>query len=199
MTVVLVAEGATELALERALKAFLDERATAEGRPKVALRTKPTMSLNANRLRRDVELELSSPRVTAVVGLIDVYPEFSSASEAKEWQRQAVGAERRFYPHAAQYDVEAWLLPYWDVICGRLSVRRTRPGPQPEQVDRDKPPSKHLEALYAAAHPPRKYVKRIEMLTILRRQNLTVAADQCPELKALLNTLLALGGLSTLP
>ncbi len=37
------------------------------------------------------------------------------------------------------------------------------------------------------------------MAAILRNQDLTVAASQCPELKSLLNTLLTLAGLALLP
>lgn len=199
MTIVLLVEGATETALRERLKRFLDQRAAAEGRPRVALRSKDIMTLNPARLCRRVQLELRDSTVRAVVGLIDVYPRFRSAQEAKQWLRRAVGDEPRFHAHAAQYDVEAWLLPYWDAICQRVGVHRARPGPHPEEVNLEKPPSRHLEALYAAAKPPRKYVKAIEMAAILCHQDLTVAAGQCPELKSLLNTLLGLGGLTLLP
>lgn len=199
MTIVLLVEGATETALKEKLKAFLDERSRAEGRPKVALRTQDIMTLNPDKLRGRIRLELRRPRVTAVIGLIDVYPDFASAAEAKDFLRQAAGDDPRFYAHAAQYDVEAWLLPYWDAICRRIGVRRSAPGPNPEQVDHDHPPSQRLDELYRLAKPPRKYVKPIEMASILRHQDLTVAADACPELKSLLNTLLTLSGLRPLP
>jgi hypothetical protein len=198
MTIVLLAEGKTETALKECLKRFLDERALAEGRPKVALRPKDIMTLNQGKLRGRIRLELRDPQVTAVVGLIDVYPHFVSASEAKDFLRQAADDEPRFYAHAAQYEVEAWLLPYWDVICKRVGVHSAAPGPHPEQVDRDHPPSKRLGELYRLAKPPRKYVKPIEMAAILRDKDLRIAADQCLEFRALLNTLLAVGGLSPL-
>jgi hypothetical protein len=197
MTIVLLVEGATETALKDKLKAFLDERAEAEGRPKVTLRTKDIAPLNPGKLRHRVRLELGESKVTAVVGLVDVYPDFTSADEAKQFLRDAADDER-FYAHAAQYDVEAWLLPYWDFICDRLGVRKAKPGTRPEQVDLEWPPSKHLGELYRTAKPSRKYVKPIEMATILRNQDLTVAANQCPELKSLLNTLLSLAGLTPL-
>jgi hypothetical protein len=200
MTVVLLVEGATETALKDKLKAFLDERAGAEGKPRVALRTKDIMTLNPAKLGHRVRLELRRPKVTAVVGLIDVYPDFDSADDAKRFLRKAVGDdESRFYAHAAQYDVEAWLLPYWDSICKRLKVQRAKPGANPEDVDLERPPSKRLDELYRIAKPPCKYVKPIEMAAILRKQDLTVAAAQCPELKSLLNTLLTLADLSLLP
>ena len=199
MTIVLLVEGNTETALRDKLKSFLDERAAMESKPKMALRPKDIMALNPGKLCHRVRLELRDPRVTAVVGLIDVYPEFTSASDAKRFLRDAVGDEPRFYAHTAQYDVEAWLLPYWDFVCKRLGVQRARPGADPEQVNLERPPSRRLDELYRIAKPPRKYIKPLEMAAVLRNQDLTVAAAQCSELKSLLNTLLTLAGLTLLP
>jgi len=100
---------------------------------------------------------------------------------------------------AAQYEVEAWLLPYWEAICKRVGVHHAAPGPQPEQVDLNHPPSHRLEELYRLARPRRKYIKTIEMAAILQGKDLTIAADLCPEFKRLLNTLLSLGKLEPLP
>jgi hypothetical protein len=198
VTIVLLVEGDTEKAVKEPVKHFLDERAVAEGRPKVALRVKATMTPSLSKLRGRIRLELSDPQVIAVVGLINVYPNFHSAEEAKAFLRQAAENTPRFYPHAAQYDVEAWLLPYWDAICKRLGVRQNAPGPHPEEVDLSSPPSQRLQELYRLAKPPRRYVKPIEMAAILRGKDLTVAAGRCPEFRALLNTLLTLGGLRPL-
>ncbi|MBC8254877.1 MAG: DUF4276 family protein [Ardenticatenia bacterium] len=196
--IVLLAEGRTEIALKEYLKRFLDQRATAEGKPKVALCTKDIMTLNRGRLRRRIRLELGKPRVLAVVGLIDVHPDFQSADDAKRFLSEAARNHPDFHAHAAQYEVEAWLLPYWNAICRRVGVTRAAPGHNPEQVDLERPPSSRLAELYRLAKPPRKYVKTAEMSAILRNQDLTVAADRCPEFKALLNTLLAVAGLSPL-
>ena len=135
-------------------------------------------------------------KVSSVIGLLDVYPNFGSAKEVKEFMRKASGYDERFYAHAAQYDVEAWLLPYWEFICHRIGVKRARLGRNPEQVNNMAPPSKRLGALYQIAK--RKYKKPIEMNVILERQDLSIAARECRELRLLLNTLLRLGGLTLL-
>lgn len=195
MTVVLLVEGATETALKGHLKRFLDERAQKENKPKLALRTKSLDGIPQERkLRKRIELELRSEKVRAVVGLPDVYPKFSSAREAKDFLRHAAGHDRRFFPHAAKHNVEAWLIPYWEVTCRRIGSSRARPGSNPEEVNRMNPPSKHLEDLYPVAR--RKYTKPLEMSAISEGQALAVAAQECKELKSLLNTLLKLGGLS---
>jgi hypothetical protein len=200
VTIVLLAEGRTEMALRGPLKDFLDALATVERRPKVALHIKDIMTLNEGKLRARIRNELAETSVTAVVGLIDVYPSFASAAEAKGFLRRAAGEDARFHAHAAQYDVEAWLLPYWADICRRLGLRtRAAPGGQPEMVNRVRPPSVRLAELYRLAQPPRKYTKPIELAAILKGKDLTIAAAQCAELKALLNTLLGLGGLQQLP
>ena len=197
MTVILLVEGATETALKRHLKRFLDHRATTENKPRLALRTKSLRTVpSAVQFQKRVRLELGSKGVEAVVGLLDVYPKFESADEAKEFMRKAAGFDERFFAHAAQYDVEAWLLPYWEFICHRIGVTRSRPGANPEQVNHMSPPSRRLEELYRIAK--RKYKKPLEMTAILERQDLSIAARECRELRLLLNTLLKIGGLSPL-
>jgi hypothetical protein len=56
-----------------------------------------------------------------VIALTDVYTgtqphEFQNAEDAKKKMRQWVGDEPRFHPHAAQYDFEAWLLLYFELV-----------------------------------------------------------------------------------
>jgi len=200
--IVLLVEGSTEKALTNKIKEFLDECAQTHGHPKVALKPKPLMSTRTDELARRIRLELHDPRVMAVVGLIDVFPNFRNAEEAKSYLRHAaeqVGGVDRFHAHAAQYDVEAWLLPYWDDICRRVGVKQRHPGKNPEGVDDTSPPSHHLMELYLRAKPPRKYRKALEMPAVLRGQDLTVSAKACPEFKSLLNTLLMLSDLPLLP
>ncbi len=111
MTIVLIVEGDTEAALKQHLKGFLDKRAQLESKPRVRLETRSGINTQPAKLQRRVELELKKIGVTAVVGLIDVFPAYESAAEAKAYLRKATGNNPNFYAHAAQYDVEAWLLP----------------------------------------------------------------------------------------
>ena len=72
-----------------------------------------------DRLKRIVERKLNASKhpADAVIALTDVYTgngDFSDAANAKAQMKKWVGKEPRFYPHAAQYDFEAWLLPYWE-------------------------------------------------------------------------------------
>ncbi len=200
MKIVLLVEGKTETAFRDKLKAFLDERCDRQGKSKISLRTKPMNSrlMNERRIGERVTMSLRAPDVACVIALVDVYPNFDSARAAKEFLRRAVGGEPRFHAHAAQFDFEAWLLPYWDDICKRLKVEKQRPGANPEQVDHLKPPSRHLAELYRLAKRARSYDKARDGKAILRDKDLTVAASQCPELKGLLNTLLGCAGLDLL-
>jgi hypothetical protein len=142
-------------------------------------------------------LSIRDPEVVCVVGLIDVYPGFHSAQEAKEFLQQAAGGAQRFHAHAAQFEVEAWLLPFWEEICRKLRVRRQPPGANPEQVDLQNPPSRRLSELYRLGN--RSYDKPRDAKAILQDKDLTLVAEKCPEVKAFLNTLLMCAGLAILP
>lgn len=199
MRIVLIVEGDTEIALKQHLKRFLDDRAREQNKPRVRLQTRSEMTLNEDRLRDRIRRELQGKDVAGVVGLIDVFPKFESAAAARAYLERAAGNLSGFYAHAAQFDVEAWLLPYWEDICRRIGVTRQAPGSNPEHVDHGNPPAYRLRALYQLARPKRKYVKATEMYAILRGKDLRDAAVHCAELKALLNTLLALSHLTPLP
>lgn len=196
MTIYLLVEGPTETALKEHIKEFLDRRAKKAGTPKIRLKTSRKMSRSQDVIRKEVRFLLSLPETEAVVGLIDVYPHFQDAQTAKDFLRLAVPDEPKFFAHAAQFDVEAWLLPYWADICKRLKTRQPPPSGNPELVNQLHPPSKRLADLYRRVN--RTYTKPIEMAAILQGKDLAVAARQCAELKALLNTLLTLHNLTPL-
>jgi hypothetical protein len=150
-----------------------------------------------------VALYLSEKPVSAdhVIALTDVYTgtsDFQTAEDAKRKMREWVGDEPRFHAHAAQYDFEAWLLPFWDEIQRLAGSNRSSPGPRPELVNHQNPPSKRIEEVFRSGHG-RRYVKARDGLRILSGQDLLVSANACPELKALLNTLLGLAGGDLIP
>jgi hypothetical protein len=197
LTIVLLVEGDTERALAQHLTAFLRTRAQAEGKAQLRLQTRRDVGRSKGSFQKRVQLELANAEVTGVVALIDVYPAYSDAAEAKTALLEKAGRLPRFYAHAAQHEVKAWLLPYWDNICQHIGIQRQPPGGAPEDVNRTRPPSHHLSDLYRLAK--RKYKKTTEMYAILTGKDLTIAANRCPEFKAFLNTLLMLNGLSQLP
>ena len=198
MKIVLLVEGKTETAVKEILKKFLDSQAAVQGRPRVGLKTKPLDSklLSDERLRDQVAISLRDPAVECVVALIDVYPAFPSAQAAKTFLRDTVGANPRFHAHAAQFDTEAWLLPFWPDICRKLRVQRQPPGGNPEQIDRQNPPSRRLTELYRIAG--RDYDKPRDARAILDGRDLTVIAACCPEFKLFLNTLMVCARLPAL-
>lgn len=195
MKIVLLVEGDTEQALKEHLKRFLDERTAQAARDRVSLQTR-SLRLDRKDIEKRLRLELATKDTVAVVALVDVYPYFDSPEAAKAFLLQAAGRDPRFYAHVARHDAEAWLLPFWEEICARVGVRKKAPGPHPEEIDGEHPPSERLEELYRLSKPPRKYIKPVEMNAILRGKDLTIIATSCPEFRAFLNTLLRLSGLS---
>ena len=197
--IILLVEGETEVALRDALKTFLDEACTKAGKPKVRLVPRPEGSdlFHAAKGRRIVDSALSEHDVTGVVALIDVKApptknrrSFQTADDALDWLR-ALSSDSRYRGHVALHDFEAWLLPYWDDICKRLKRHQAAPGPNPERVNLDSPPSQRLAELYRLAGRG-KYNKPRDGAAILKGKDLTIAAGQCLQLKAFLNSLLRL-------
>src|SRR5262249_51149809 len=135
------------------------------------------------------------------IALTDVYTgtiEFRDAADSKRKMRAWVGAEKRFFPHAAQHDFEAWLLVYWDRIRQLSGSRRKQPR-NPESVNHNRPPAVLLREIFRTGASHRPYVKTRDAAKILDGQDLAIAASACPELKAFLNTILTLCDGTPLP
>ena len=124
--------------------------------------------------------------------------DFAHAADAKAKMHGWVGPNPKFYPHAAQYDFEAWLLPYWSEIQRLANSNRTAPGSFPERVNHNKPPSHRLEEIFRAG-TGRRYSKILDARRILKGKDLLIAAQACPELKAFLNTILTLCQATPIP
>ena len=132
-----------------------------------------------------------------MIALTDVYTgtnDFVDAADAKRKMRAWVGNNEKFFPHAAQHDFEAWLLPFWSDIQVLAGHQRAAPPGPPESVNHDRPPSYHIREIFRIGTCRRDYSKARDAARILRGKDLTEAANKCPELKAFLNTILALSG-----
>jgi hypothetical protein len=197
--IAILVEGATEAvfkdALHRWLKAKVPDRM-----PKLSFLKQNGRLPKEDKLKRMVTRLLSD--YDAVIALTDVYtgtnpPDFTDAADAKAKMRAWVGDEPKFYPHAAQHDFEAWLLPYWDKVRALAGSDRNRPAANPETVNHGHTPSRHLQDVFLAGSKKRSYSKTRDAAAILRDQDLSVAASACPELQAFLDTVLALAGSPT--
>ena len=196
--IALLVEGATELVLPVKLREFLQARLPPGTMPRLDFVPCHGRLPTGEKLRRDVARLLSGKRAAdAVIALTDVYTgsqDFADAQDAKQKMQVWVGDEPRFYPHVALHDFEAWLLPYWpdiQVIAGSL---RASPGAHPEAVNHGKSPAHHMQEVFRTGSKGRSYVKPRDAARILRGQDLSVAAQACPELTAFLNTLLEICG-----
>lgn len=196
MKIALLIEGKTEKAFLPYLRLFL-EKHLAGSMPRLDPFPQNGRLPTQDKLKRIVERLLSDgPRsADAVIALTDVYTgtrEFQDAADAKQKMRDWVGVCDQFYPHAAQYDFEAWLLPYWDDIQRLAGHDRTAPTGAPESVNHDNPPAHRIREIFRTGSRGRAYVKPRDAGRILRDNDLLTAARACPELKAFLNTILTL-------
>ncbi len=147
-----------------------------------------------HRPRREVSLLLGNHDF--VIALTDVHTgslDFKDGADARQKMRQWVGDDGRFFPHAAQHDFEAWLLPYWDRVKRISGYDGPAPSAHPERVDHQKPPARHVAEAFRVGGK-RKYSKVRDAAKILEGADLEVAAAQCPELKMLLETILHCSG-----
>lgn len=204
MKIALIVEGRTEKAFLPMMRVHLQNHL--QGRmPRLEPHVCDGRIPTGEKLKRTVE-NLLSGRDAAdhVIALTDVYtgsrpPDFVDAGDAKAKMRDWVGPEIRFHPHAAQYDFEAWLLPYWADIQRLAGCDRGAPVGNPETVNHDNPPAHRIGEIFRIGSKHRKYIKTRDAARILRDNDLSLAINQCDELKSLINTVLLLCGGSALP
>jgi hypothetical protein len=202
MKIVLIVEGDTERAFLVPLRKFLSDRLP--GRmPKLVASSHGGRIPKEDQLYRVVENLLKDREpADAVIALTDVYTgtgDFIDAADAKAKMRQWVGPNPKFHPHAAQYDFEAWLLPYWSKIRQLAKHYRRAPSGAPETINHQNPPAHRIQAIFEVGKCRDSYSKPRDDKKILKDEDLLIAANACPELKSFLNTILTLCGGAPIP
>jgi hypothetical protein len=196
--IAILIEGDTEKVFMPHLRAFLGPRL--EGRmPRLDSFKYDGRIPKYAKLKRVVEdlLRNGNPPADAVIALTDVYTgsrDFHDAADAKRKMCEWVGPNDRFFPHAAQYDFEAWLLPFWDSIQALAGHNKAAPSGLPESVNHQRPPSSRIKEIFRVGRCPKDYVKPRDAARLLLGKDLAVAAAVCPELKAFINRILELSG-----
>jgi hypothetical protein len=198
MRIAFIVEGKTEKVFLPHLRRFLETLLPGH-MPNIDVLPYDGRVPKGGELKGTVRRLLGAPKhpADAVIALTDVYTgtgDFTDAADAKAKMRQWVGEEKRFFPHAAQHDFEAWLLPYWDAIRTLSGTKLPPIARNPEQVNHNKPPAERLKAIFDRGAKRHYYSKTRDAERILRNQDLTIAIQACPELKALVNTILGLCG-----
>ncbi|MGP8245905.1 MAG: DUF4276 family protein [Bryobacteraceae bacterium] len=196
MKIAILMEGDTERVFLPYLREFLSPRLLGK-MPRLMANKYDGRIPKQEKLKPLVEALLrgADPDADHVIALTDVYTgssDFQDAADAKQKMQNWVGSNDRFHPHAAQYDFEAWLLPYWAAIQQLALHNRTAPAGNPESVNHNHPPSYHIKEIFRTGQGPRHYTKVRDAKRILEGKDLSVAAAACSELRAFLNTILTL-------
>jgi len=194
MKIAVLVEGDTEVAFQKKLREFLQTRL--EGKmPRLNFIKQHGRIPKKEKLRRIVEnLLTGNSAYDAVIALTDVYTgtqDFQDAADAKAQMMEWVGDNPKFYPHTALHDFEAWLLPYWKTIQSVAKHNRSAPSGSPETVNHQKPPSYHLKEIFRSGGR-QDYNKPIHGRRILENNDLMIAIQACPELKAFINQIISL-------
>ena len=193
MKIVVLVEGKTEIAFKPTLHNFLRPRL--EQMPRIQFRKFDRRIPKAEKLRRLVETFLDD--CDAVIALTDVYTgagDFADAADAKKKMRAWVGENPHFYPHAAQHDFEAWLLPFWPTIQKLAGHNKSAPSGLPEQVNHNNPPSYRIKEIFELGQRRDSYAKWRDAKRILEKNDLLLSVQACPELRSFVNTILSLCG-----
>ncbi len=196
MKITILVEGETERAFLPHLRIFLGSRL--QGRmPRLDPFVYHGRIPKEQKLKRVVENALSTgkPPSDAVIALTDVYTgtqDFQDAADAKRKMHAWVGPNARFFPHVAQHDFEAWLLPFWGAIQILAGHNKAAPAGPPETVNHQQPPSARIREIFRIGTCRGDYVKPRDAGRLLQGKDLTVAAAVCPELRAFLNRILEL-------
>ncbi len=192
MKIAILVEGATEVAFKEKLREFLQSRL--EGKmPRLTFIPQNGRIPKEEKLRRVVENLLDgNSAYDAVIALTDIYTgtqDFRDAADAKAKMMGWVNNNSKFYPHTALHDFEAWLLPYWSTIQALAKHNRSAPSGSPETVNHQKPPSYHLKEIFKSGGR-QDYNKPIHGKKILEKNDLMIAIQNCPELKAFINRII---------
>jgi hypothetical protein len=193
MKILILVEGETETAFKPILLDFL--KSSLQQMPKLKFMPHKGRIPKGEKLKRVVENSLNQDGYDAVIALTDVYTgtnDFKDAADAKAKMQEWVGNNPNFYPHAAQHDFEAWLLPYWSRIQKLAISNKSLPGSIPEKVNHGNPPSYRIKEIFETGKCQRSYNKIRDAARILKDQDLMVSINQCPEFKAFINTILKL-------
>lgn len=199
MKISLIVEGKTEKAFVPKLREYLQTLLPGKMPSLHSVAQNGRIQLDDNLDKLVKNLLSGKNAADYVIALTDVYPEFSSAANAKERLRQPVKAENRFCVHAAQYEFEAWLLPYWLQIQQLAKHNQSMPSGNPEMVNHNNPPSMRIKEIFRRGNGRDDYVKTRDAPRILKDADLGIAIQQCSELKSLVNTILSICGGQTIP
>ena len=206
MKIVIIVEGETERVFIPYLREFLKLRLE-DRMPKLSTHKYDGRIPTEDKLKRIVANLLSEKNpADYVIALTDVYtgkipPVFMDAADAKKKMRDWVGDEKRFFPHAAQHDFEAWLMPYWETIQKIAQHNMKIPGTDPEQINHNKPPAYWIKEIFEIGKCRDSYIKPRDAGRILRenKDQLIKSINACKELKAFVNTILECSGTAVIP
>lgn len=199
MKITLIVEGNTEIAFIPHLRNFLKNHLQ-EHMPKIDVVPYSGRIPTKDKLKRVVENLLCGRGASDhVIALTDVYtgsrpPDFCDGNDAKEKMRQWVGSEPKFHPHVAQYDFEAWLLPYWSTIQRLANHNSGPPSGNPETVNHGNPPAHRISRIFEIGKCRDSYIKPRDANRILRENDLSIAISKCSELRSFVNTIITICG-----
>ncbi len=200
----LIVEGASEEIFLDSVRNFLRPQCPAGAMPKLVARPMNSNIPPSPKLIKMVRALLQDGSNHVII-LTDVKGpnKFKDAQDAIAQIESSLGGlpslNNQVFVHAAQYEIEAWLIPFWPRIQALAQSQRSKPTKAPEQINNQKPPSRLLGEIWrTGSRKSKSYNKVSHLPKILEGQDLEHASKECPTLKLFLNRLLTLSGAKTL-
>lgn len=200
MRIACIVEGDSEKEFLKAIRRFLQARCEPGKLPKLVARP-----LNSNVPPRGRLLKLIKKEFNDLADIVIVLTDVKGRNQYKDAKDAVAQIEasldrlpelnKQVFVHAAQYELEAWLIPFWPRIQSIFNTTATRPQKKPEEINHNRPPSKLLAEVSRTSKRQR-YSKTLHLESILKDQDLAVSANECPGLKELLNRILEASGAS---
>lgn len=151
-------------------------------------------------IKKKVEMHVKGPRkdVIGAIGLLDLHgldifpPGVTTVADRCKWGKSYFEKEVSnplFRQHFAVHEIEAWLLAEPEKLPNKIgeALKVTHP----EAVNHDEPPATLLKKLYKSKLK-REYGKVNDGADILNRLDPAAVAERCPNLRLLLDDLMAL-------
>jgi Domain of unknown function (DUF4276) len=202
MKFVLFVEGHTEdKALPQFLKKWLDQRLPKPVGIK-AVRFEGWAQLYKDAATK-AKMHLNGPGkddLLAVISLLDlygptIYPADKVQAQARhDWAKQHIEQKvghPKFFQFFAGHEVEAWLLAEPAIFPLEIKRRLADKAKPPETINHHEPPAKLLNRLYTE-HTGRGYKKVVHGKALFSALDPNLAYQQCPNLRLLLDKMLAL-------
>jgi Domain of unknown function (DUF4276) len=193
-TINIICEGRSEVSLRKPISEWLKSKGI-ERSPKIVFHPIDGSLYNSGKAKALVHQYVNICGLQQTIVLTDFHDGvhiFSSIDEAKSEYRRFFSLGDQLPVFFAVYEFEAWLIPYWAKLAAIAGAKMNKPRTPPEKINSSKKPSKWLSDLFEKGDRNIKYNKVKHANSIFQHEPLSIAIEECDNLKAFTHYILSL-------